>query len=140
MGQRRNMWIAVAGIAAIAVIGGTLAITMLDSSGTNDDPRATVTSFLGAWRRGNTHTMTNLASAPTRAVAAAYKQQSDAFGSWPASCRLVALSKGETVASAKFETTFRFKSGQTWSYRGVLPLRHDNSCRTTLLSTIGLCQ
>lgn len=122
----RNIWIAVAALAAIALIGGVLAVTLFRSSGTGDDPSETATSFLRAWQRGNTHAMTGLISAPTPAVAAAYTQQSDAFGSWPGSTRLVSLSKGETIASARFETTFRFKSGQTWSYRGVLPLRRES--------------
>ena len=124
--RTRNIWIAVAGLAAVALIGVTLAVTVLSSSGSTDDPRDTATNFLRAWQRGNPHAMTDLVLAPTPAVAAAYRQQSDAFGSWPASTRLLSLSKGDTIASAKFETTFRFKSGQAWSYRGVLAMHHES--------------
>ena len=122
--SRRTIGIIAAVIAGAAVVGGVLAVTLLGSRDSVDTPRPTVDQFLQAWSRGNTGAMNRLTRAPSSTLAATYLQQHDAFGSWPSSVRLLKLSKGTTIATARFETTFRFKSGQTWKYRGALPLRH----------------
>lgn len=125
--SRRTIGIVAAVIAAAAIVGGVLAFTLLGSGDSVDTPRPTVDQFLQAWGRGNTGAMDRLAVSPTPTLAAAYLQQHDAFGSWPSSVRLLRLSKGATTATARFETAFKFKSGQTWKYRGALPLRHSST-------------
>ena len=133
MSSRRNLrtaGIAIA-VAVVLMISGLLAFTVFDNGGPSDDPRATVTGFLRAWQRGDTRTMTKLVAPPTNGVAAAYQQQSGEFGSWP-STRIVTFTKGASIATTTFAATFRFKSGQAWSYRGVLSLTHlSNGWRVT---------
>ena len=124
--SRRTIGIVAAVIAAAAIVGGVLAFTLLGSGDSVDSPRATVDQFLQEWGSGNTGAMNRLVLSPTPTLAAAYLQQHDAFGSWP-SVRLLRLSKGATIATARFETAFRFKSGQTWKYRGAFPLRHTDT-------------
>ena len=117
----------IAAVIAAAIVGGLLAFTMLESSDSIDSPRSTVDRFLQAWNRGNTEAMNRLVVSPTPTLAATYLQQHDAFGAWPTSVRLRRLSKGTTISTARFETAFRFKSGQSWKYRGAFPLRHTNT-------------
>ena len=124
--SRRTIGI-IAAVVAVAIVGGVLAFTILGSDDSVDSPRATVDQFLQAWGRGNTGAMNRLVVSPTPTLAATYLQQHDAFGAWPSSVRLLRLSKGTTIATARFETAFHFKSGQTWKYRGALPLRHTNT-------------
>ncbi len=114
-------------VVAVAIFSGGLAFTVLGSDDSADSPRAAVDQFLHAWGRGNTGAMNRLVVSPTPTLAATYLQQHDAFGAWPSAVRLLRISKGATIATARFETSFRFKSGQTWKYRGALALRHTNT-------------
>ncbi len=125
--SRRALWASVALLVAAAIVAGVLAVTRLGSGDSPADPRPTALRFLERWRTGDTRGMNRLVVTPNPAVRAAYQQQHDAFGSWPSSVRLVRLTPRGTTARATFETSFRFESGQTWTYRATLAIRRTTA-------------
>ncbi|MBK5287493.1 MAG: penicillin-binding protein [Acidimicrobiia bacterium] len=121
--QRRTAgWVVAGVVAAGAAIALIFAVFSSSSSSKPDDPRTTVAAFLESWRLGQPRNMNRLVATPAPLVAATYQQQHDAFGDWPIKTQLRSLKANGSRATAKFETTFRFQSGQRWSYRGVLAL------------------
>lgn len=127
--QRTAGWITV-GIIVLgaAIVAGVLALRSSDSP--PETPRATVDAFLQHWQRGEMNSLEQLVATPTPLVAATYKQQRDAFGAWPVDVSRRSVTTSGDQARARFRTTFRFRSGQSWSYRGTLDLsRTDQGWR-----------
>ncbi|MCD0452102.1 hypothetical protein LO762_23325 [Actinocorallia sp. API 0066] len=118
--MRRRTVVLVAVPTALAVGAGAFWLTRL-----GEGPQATAEGFLGAWRRGDSAAMAALTDGGPADLAARLTATWTDLGVTGQRLVLTRVVEDEP-ARARFEAELTFGQGQTWSYRGTLPLVHDD--------------
>ena len=111
------MWVVVAALLVVAVVGGWLAIRAFASG--PEGPRDTVDAVLTAWRRSDTEAIARLTTGPAATVRSTYRDQASTLGGWPTQVRVVRVAQQGDRATATYRATFRV-AHHTWTYRGSI--------------------